>query len=235
MSRRARLLPSFLVAAAFILPPAMVRAGDLDDPDVRRMWVGVGLGGGKVKSLAPAPAAGSGLVSASVEIGYRLQPNWGFGMELGAIGPTSGCEEWNCGASPESFAPNFSRVIAFGEFRPNYSGLRIRAGFGMSRFCHERHWDSNGWSPFDFVMALIDDNYLLTADGGSGAWRCDAARHALGGSVSIGYDWRVGGDSPLLMGVRLSAEGANYSNSRNIDVPKFRHRAVMLSLQMQLN
>lgn len=230
------LQPVLFAAAAFMLAPAaLAQDYDLDDPGARRVWVGAGLGGGKVKSQAPSPAAGSGFVSASVEVGYRLQRNWGIGMELGAIGPTSGCEEWNCGSSPASFAPNFSRLMAFGEYRPRDSGLRIRAGFGASRFCYERSWDGNAWSPFDFVMALIDDNYLLAADGGSGAWRCDRSRHALGGSVSVGYDWRVDRGSPLLMGVRLSAEGANYPETRRIDVPKFRHRAVTLSLQMQLN
>jgi hypothetical protein len=53
--------------------------------------------------------------------------------------------------------------------------------------------------------------------------------------VSIGYDWRVERNSPLHMGVRLSAEGANYSATRSIGVPKFRHRAVMLTLQMLVN
>lgn len=236
MFRRAHgLLSILLTGAIFTLQPAAALAGDWDDPAGQRFWAGAGLGGGAVKSLSPAPAAGSDFIAASIEVGYRLQRQWGVGLELGAIGPLSGCEEWDCGTSPESFAPNFSRLIAFGEYRPVDSGLRVRAGFGVSRFCYERHWNEEGWSPVDFLLALIDDNYLATADGGSGNWDCKASRHALGGSVSIGYDWRVNRNAPLYMGWRLSAEGANYSASRSIGVPKFRHRAVMFTLQMQVN
>jgi hypothetical protein len=225
------LLSILIIGAWSILLPAQAQAQGSASP----FWAGVGLGGGSVESIVPAPAAGRGVVAASMEIGYRLRPEWGIGVELGAIGPLSGCEEWDCGSSPTHFAPNFSRLLAFGEFRPRDSGLRVRAGLGVSRFCYERHWDDAGWSPVDFVLALIDESYLYTADGGSGAWNCDASRHALGGSLSIGYDWRVDRNSPLYMGLRLTAEAADFSASPSIGIPKFRHRAVMLTLQMHVN
>jgi hypothetical protein len=228
-----RLRPQLVAASLLCLLSVPALADELDDPAGHRVWFGVGLGGGEVKSLAPSPAADSSFVAGSIEVGYRLRPEWGIGLELGAIGPLAGCEEWDCGTTPESFAPNFSRLMAFGEYRPVDSGLRVRAGFGVSRFCYERSWNEDGWSPFDFVMALIDESYLI--DGGSGSWRCDGTRHALGGSVSIGYDWRLARNAPLLMGVRLTAEGANYPATRSIGLPKFRHRAVMLTLQVQVN
>jgi hypothetical protein len=161
-----------------------------------------------------------------------MHRDFGLGVELGAVAPLSGCRDWPCGAATD-FAPSFTRVFAFGEYRPGDSGLRLRAGLGMSRFCYQRHWDTNAWSMFDTVMLLIDEDYVQPT-GGSGAYRCDAARKTLGGSVSIGYDWRLR-DSPLQMGVRLSGEAANYSASPVADLPGFRHRAVILTLHLRLN
>jgi hypothetical protein len=197
-------------------------------------WAGVGLGGGAVNSLAPAPSSGRNVLAASFEVGYRLNPQFGLGLEFGAVAPLSGCADWQCGDSAADFAPSFRRIFAIGEFRPRDSGWRLRAGLGMSRFCYQRHWSENAWSMFDTVMLLLLDDDDLS-DGGSGAWRCDASRLALGGSVSVGYDWNVGAVDGVSYGVRLSAEAANFSKSPGIGMPAFQHRAMMLTLHLNVN
>ena len=197
-------------------------------------WIGLGLGGGSVNSIAPAPSAGRDAFAASVELGYRFTPGFGLGLELGAVTPVSGCRDLQCGDTDAAFAPSFNRLFAFGEFRPGDSGLRLRAGFGVSRFCYQRHWDKDAWSMFDTVMLLIDDDYLDYSDG-SGAYRCDASRKALGGAVSVGYDWSAAENAPVSVGVRLTAEAANFSRSAGVGLPSFRHRAVMLSLHVRVN
>lgn len=197
-------------------------------------WIGAGMGAGSMKSDAPAPAAGRGAMAASLEAGFRFTPNWGLGLELGAVAPVSGCAEWSCSSEPADFAPSFNRLFAFGEYRAPASGWHVRAGAGVSRFCYDRHWSHDAWSMFDTLMMLIDDEYLLE-NSGSGAWRCDAARRAFGGAVSVGYDWKVGPGAPVSMGVRLSAEAANYARSPAIGLPAFKHRAVMLTLHVKVN
>lgn len=222
------------LAAAALLAPGPAVAQRLDEP-VGPWWVGVGVGAGSIQSLAPAPAAHRDAVAASIEFGYRMTPAWGAGLELGTMVPLTGCADWQCAESREEFAPRFNRLHAFAEFRAPASGLRLRAGFGVSRFCYQRHWSSDAWSLLDTMLFLLDDDYLLYGDGGSGAWRCDASRKALGGSVSAGYDWRLARGTPLTMGVRLTAEAANYSGIRAIDLPRFRHRAVFLTLHLNVN
>ncbi|MDQ2640101.1 MAG: hypothetical protein M3Y79_05940 [Pseudomonadota bacterium] len=196
----------------------------------QRWWAGVGVGGGSVESLAPAPSAGRSAVDGSLEVGYRLTSSWGLGMELGALAPVSGCREAGCSDVQGEFAPAFNRLFAFGEFRPRNSGLRLRAGMGLSRFCYTRHWDEDAWSMLDTLMLLFDEDYLYTS--GSGSWRCDAARRALGGAVSVGYDWRAGRNAPVSLGVRVTAEAARFSASPAAGLPAFHHRAVMLSLHL---
>jgi hypothetical protein len=227
MPRARGLLPLLLV----LLPlPALCAAATVrDEAPFQPFWAGVGMGGGRVESLAPAPSAGRGGLNGSIEVGYRLTPNWGLGMELGALVPVSGCREVDCG-EPADFAPAFNRLFAFGEFRPRHSGLRLRAGVGMSRFCYARHWDEDGWSMFDTLMVVFDSDYLYTD--GSGAWQCDAARRAFGGALSVGYDWQAGRDAPVSVGVRLTAEAAHFSAGPPTGQPAFRHRAVMLSLHL---
>lgn len=219
------------------LLPALVLAFPLQalaqESSAQPWWVGVGVGGGSVNSIAPAPAAGRDAFAASLEMGYRFTPNAGLGLELGAVTPVTGCRELQCGESAAAFAPSFNRLFAFGEYRPGGSGWRLRAGVGFSRFCYQRHWDNEAWSMFDTVMLLIDDDYLETTDG-SGAYRCDASRRALGGAVSVGYDWKSS-EAPVSVGVRLSAEAANFSRSHDASLPSFRHRAVTLSLHLMVN
>lgn len=201
--------------------------------DYERWWAGIGFGATSVKFLAPSPAAGRDGVAANVEVGYRATRDFGLGLELRGLLPVGGCREWQCD-SPRRFAPGFSKLQAFAELRPGDTGLRLRAGVGMTRFCYERHWDDNGWSIYDTLLAIIDDEYYY-ADDGSGAWHCDASRRALGGSVSIGYDWRVDREAPLFVGVRLAAEAANFRADPAIGMPKLRHRAVTLTLQLHVN
>jgi len=59
--------------------------------------------------------------------------------------------------------------------------------------------------------------------GGSGGYRCDARMNALGGVVSVGYDWPVAANAPLSMGLRLSAETADFRDTPAIGLPAFRH------------
>lgn len=228
MPRARGLLPLLLVLLPLPALSAAATAGEYDP--LRRFWVGVGVGGGNVESLAPAPSAGRGALNGSLEVGYRLNPNWGVGLELGAFAPLSGCPDLGCGETAD-FAPTFNRFFAFGELRPRDSGLRLRAGVGMSRFCYERHWDADAWSMFDTLMVVVFDSDELYSDG-SGAWRCDGARRAFGGVVSVGYDWQAGRNAPVSLGLRLSAEAANFSASPGIGLPAFRHRALMLSLHL---
>jgi hypothetical protein len=224
-----------LSALILFLPLPALCAGSAgrDEPPFERFWAGVGVGGGNVKSLAPAPSAGRGGVDGSIEVGYRVTPNWGLGMELGALAPLSGCRDLGCGDASADFAPTFSRLMAFGEFRARNSGLRLRAGVGMSRYCYARHWDGDAWSLFDTLLLVFDEGHIYSE--GSGAWLCDGARRAFGGSVSVGYDWQARPDAPVWLGVRLSAEAARFSASPAVGLPAFRHRAVMLSLHLRVN
>lgn len=221
-----------LAFAVLFLPATAIGQSSASARD-QPFWFGIGLGGAAVNSLAPAPAAGRDGVAASVEVGFRPAPDWGVGLEYGGVLPLSGCKQWSCGESGSDFAPNFTRIFAFGEFQPRNSGLRLRAGFGMSRFCYERHWSENAWSWGDTLMLLLDEDYVPDNGSGSGAWRCDAARKAMGGSLSVGYDWPVAADSASF-GVRLTAEAANFSRSPGTDLPSFSHRAVLLTVHLNL-
>ncbi len=204
-----------------------------------RWWLGAGLGGAAVDSLAPAPSADRRGLAASVEFGYRLTPQLGLGLEFGAVAPLGGCADWGCGDSATSFAPNFTRIHAFGEFRPPDSGWRFRAGAGVSRFCYRRHWSASAWGWGDTLgvalAAILDDEPDVYSSDGSGAYSCDGRMKALGGTLSVGYDWPVSVHAPVSVGLRLSAEAANFGATPAIDLPAFRHRAVMLTLHLNIN
>jgi hypothetical protein len=202
-------------------------------------WLGAGMGVGSVKSLAPAPSTGRDAVAASFDLGYRVTPQWGLGMEFGALVPMDGCLDWQCADTPAAFAPSFTRITGFGEFRPGDGGWRFRAGAGVSRFCYSRHWSSSAWSIGDtldlLLAAALDDDQFGETIGGSGAYRCDARMKALGGVLSVGYDWPVARASPVSVGMRLSAEAANFGPTRALGLPAFRHRTLMLTLQLNIN
>jgi hypothetical protein len=204
----------------------------------RGWWLSAGLGGGSVNSQAPAPSAQRDAFTASVDVGYHISPRWGLGLDAGIVVPGGDCARWECAASPAEFAPNFTHLRVFGEYRPRNSGWRLRAGVGSSRFCYRSYWSDSGWNwvdTIDVVLQLLNDDYISndTIDGGSGAYRCDAKKGALGVALSAGYDWPVAG--PMSMGVRLTAEGANFRATPSIGLPAFRHRAVLLSLHLNLN
>lgn len=220
-------LLAMLAGIAVWSAPALAQASD-------RWWLGADLGGATVESLAPAPSAGRTAVAASLEFGYRLTPQLGLGFEYGGVVPPGGCAEFGCGSSPADFAPNFTRLFAFGEFRPRDSGWRIRAGAGVSRFCYSQHWDSSAWGWGDTLNVILFGDEDDTFEG-SGAFRCDARMKALGGAVSVGYDWPAKDGAPLSVGWRLSAEVANFDATPAINLPAFRHRAVMLTLHLNIN
>jgi hypothetical protein len=203
------------------------------------LWLGAGLGAASVKSMYPAPSAGRDALAASADLGYRFTPHWGLGMEFAAVVPVDGCADWQCAGSPAVFAPTFTRITAFGEFRPGHSGWRLRAGAGASRFCYSRHWSDSAWSIGDtlglLLTAALDGDVDEGSDSGSGAYRCDARMRALGGVVSVGYDWPVSANRPITAGLRLTAEAANFGATPAIGLPAFRHRAVMLTLHVNIN
>jgi hypothetical protein len=208
-----------------------------DDP-AQGWWLGVGVGASSVKSLVPAPSAGRDALVASIDLGYRVTPQWGLGLEFGAVVPVDGCKDWQCAGTPAAFAPSFTHTMAFGEFRPRDSGWRIRAGAGLSRFCYSRHWSSSAWSfgdTLDVLLAVALDGDADETFGGGGAWRCDARMKALGGAVSVGYDWPVAEGEPVSVGLRLSAEAANFGPTPAIGLPGFKHRALMLTLHLNIN
>lgn len=208
------------------------------EDSLQRFWLSAGLGGAAVHSVASAPSADRNGIAASIDVGYRFSPQWGMGFEYGVVAPTSGCTVWQCAGSVGGFAPNFTRALAFGEYRPRHSRWRFRAGAGVSRFCYSHHWSESAWGWGDtlevLISAIVDEDY--DDDGQrSGAWRCDGRTKALGAAVSMGYDWPIKDGAPVSMGVRLTAETARFGGTPAIGLPGFRHRALMLSLHLNIN
>jgi len=228
-----RVLRTASLLALLIAAPFAANAQALDEPSP--FWLSAGLGAGAFQAMSPAPAAGRHGVAASLEMGYRLRPEMGVGLELGTVSPASGCANQGCGRTAADFAPAFDRLHAFGSFHPRNSRWSLRAGLGVSRFCHQRHWSPNAWSWRDTVNLILDDEDLVDSPLGTGAWNCDARQYALGGSLSLGYDWRLSSSAPVTMGVRLTAEAARYERNREFDMPAFRHRALLLTLHLGVN
>jgi hypothetical protein len=208
-----------------------------DESGAAPWWLDVGAGGATVGSPASAPAANRNGLAASLDFGFRITPRWGLGLEFGAVAPSHGCAAWQCDVTSADFAPAFTRIFAFGELRPGNSGWRLRAGAGLSRYCYSAHWSDSAWSwtdTVDVALLLLGDGPLDGRIGGGGGYVCDAHNNALGGTVSVGYDWRVSTQAPVSMGVRLSAEAANFSAEGPIGLPAFKHRAVMLTLHLKI-
>lgn len=227
-----------VMIAAMVMSVAGRDAAAQRAPDLRvdpGPWFSVGLGGAAVRSLSPAPSSGREGLAANLEVGYRITPQWGVGLDLGALAPVAGCKDWDCAATPAEFAPSFTRVFAFGEYRPRNTGWRLRASAGVSRFCYSRYWSDTAWNWGDIAMLLLDDDYLYDTVTGSGAYRCGARNLAMGGSLTVGYDWAVAPEAPVSMGVRLTAEAANFDATRSIGLPAFRHRTLTLTLQLNVN
>ncbi len=218
---RGRLLTRFVIVATFIVWSAAAAAQSQSEYP-SRWWVSGGLGGASFSTPVPAPSARRKAIAASIDFGYRLTPELGLGLEFGTTVPVDGCAGWECAGSAAEFAPAFTRMFAFGEFRPRDSGWRFRAGAGVSRFCYSRHWSDSAWGWGDtldvMLTTLLEDDPVDTF-GGSGGYRCDARMKALGGAVSMGYDWPVKDGAPLSVGLRLTAEAANFGRTPVIDLP----------------
>lgn len=202
-------------------------------------WLGVGLGAASVDSPEPAPSAGRGALAASIDFGHRFTPQWGLGLEFGAVVPKDGCPDWECPSTATGFAPNITSMFAVGEFRPHGSRWRLRAGAGVSRFCYRSHWSDSAWNWVDtldvLLAALLDDVPDAETFSGGGAYRCDARRKALGGSLSVGYDWPLSARAPVSMGLRLRAEAASFEAAPAVGLPAFKHRVLMLTLHLNIN
>jgi hypothetical protein len=92
--------------------------------------------------------------------------------------------------------------------------------------------EGSGWEEFlEFLEVVLFDDH---DDDSSGPhWNCKSLS-ALGGSVSVGYQWEIE-HSRTSIGVQLRAEAANFAASNKAGTPAFRHRAVMLQIQLNLN
>jgi hypothetical protein len=221
--------------AGVLLGPVLAHAqSPVYDDDLARYgyWLSVGLGGGTVKSAAPAPSAGRDAFGASIDTGIRFTPAWGIGLEYGIVAPGSGCGGHHCSPSEPEFAPDFTRWFLIGEYRPpNDRRLRLRVGVGVSNMCYS-HYRAEGASAWqEFLEAVLFDDYDVDTEGTH--WSCKSLS-ALGGSVSLGYQWELE-DTHSSIGLQLRAEGANFAASSKAGTPAFRHRAVMLQVQFNIN
>lgn len=219
--------------------PAMAQydPGSWKDESARGWWLGAGIGTASIGSASHGPSAGRGGFAASVDFGYRLTPQWGLGFEYGGVMPVNGCANWDCPEGKAEFSPNFTHLLAFGEYRPRQTGWRFRAGLGVARFCSSKQWSDTafGWGDVleIFITAALDGE--THGENSGGGYLCEGRVNALTGVASVGYDWSVSAHSPVTMGVRLSAEAAKFSESPAISVPAFRYRAVMLTLHLNIN
>jgi hypothetical protein len=226
-----------LLLAGLLLCPAMAgaQAGYYPhDFETEGYWLGVGLGGGAVKSTAPAPSAGRDAFGASVDAGVRITPEWGLGIEYGVVAPGGGCGGHHCTPASPDFAPDFTRWFLVGEYRPPGAdrGWRLRAGVGVSNMCY-RHYRTTQSAWERFLEALLFDDYDDDYDTDRTYWSCKSLS-ALGGAVSLGYQWELE-DTHSSIGLQLRAEGANFAASSKAGTPAFRHRAVMLQVQFNIN
>jgi hypothetical protein len=202
--------------------------GDFDD---HRLWLGLGIGGGSITSTAPAPSADRDSIAASIDVGVRITPEWGVGLEFGVVSPTSGCDGQGCAPVLPGFAPNFTRWFLLGEYRPGGAGMRIRAGAGLSSMCY-RFYETDHLSTWEIIgTALLGGD--VDSDSGRGTG-CDRLR-TFGAAVSVGYQWWLGEDAPVSLGLQLRGETAKFAASSKARTPQFRHSAVMMQLQFIFN
>jgi hypothetical protein len=135
----------------------------------------------------------------------------------------------------KNFAPDFTRWFLIGEYRPPGAdrGWRLRAGVGVSNMCY-RHYKTtqSAWERFiEYLLFDDEDYYDYSAD--RTYWSCKSLS-ALGGSVSVGYQWELK-DTRTSVGLQLRGEAANYAASTTAGTPAFRHRALMLQVQFNIN
>jgi hypothetical protein len=199
------------------------------DPD-NPFWLGLGVGGGKLQSAASAPSAERDAFSFSVDVGVRIARDWGLGLEYGLVMPQGGCGGHGCTPQRSDFAPNFSHWFLIAEHRPPDSGVRLRAGAGVSSMCY-RYYKAQGdfWEEFVEALVFRDD----TVDYDDTHWDCKSLR-ALGGLVSVGYQWPIS-EGEGSIGVQLRGEAAKFAASSKAGTQAFRHRAVTMQIQLNLN
>ncbi|MEJ0099649.1 MAG: hypothetical protein WDO12_07905 [Pseudomonadota bacterium] len=199
-----------------------------EDPWTRG-WLAIGVGSGSIASAGPAPSASRDAFAFSIDTGYRINRQWGLGLEYGVLAPNGGCGGHHCTPADPDFAPDFSHWFLLAEQRPGDGGLRVRAGVGVSSMCYRyyRARDS-GWHRFWQALIFDDDQ-----DEGSISWHCKSL-HALGAAASIGYQWALP-DSLSSVGLQLRGEAANFAESSTAGTPAFHHRAVMLLVQFDIN
>lgn len=227
--------------ACMLLSPVLAHAAHSPyDDDVlapEPFWLSMGFGSGTVNSLAPAPSAGRDAFSFSVDAGMRLTPEWGAGLEFGVVAPSGGCTGHHCTPSVPDFAPAFTHWFLIGEYRSPYDRhLRLRAGLGVSNMCYSYYKaQGSAWEEIlEFLAILLSDDYDPGDFDHHGThWACRSLS-ALGGSVSVGYQWQLG-RSRSSVGLQLRAEAAHFAASSKAGTPAFRHRAVMLQVQLNLN
>jgi hypothetical protein len=193
-------------------------------------WLGVGIGGGRVNSDAPAPSAGHDTFAFTIDAGMRITPQWGIGLEYGRIAPGGGCGGHRCTPADHDFAPDFSHWFLLAEHRSGEDGaMRLRAGLGISGMCYHFYKTGNA-SFWEVLLAVVIAD---ESDATIRHWECDSL-HALGASVSLGYQWALP-DSGSSIGLQLRGEAANFKASSSAGTPKFRHRAVTVQIQLNLN
>ncbi|HTQ35633.1 MAG TPA: hypothetical protein VMH77_01245 [Steroidobacteraceae bacterium] len=239
--RRQWLLATVLLCPAFAGAQSAVFAGGQSPAtaaaqalyysnfDGHRIWVGVGVGNGTVESAAPAPAAGLSAFAGSIDAGYRITREWGLGIDVGVIAPLGGCGGHQCSPAQYDFAPDFAHWFLLSEYRPG-GGWRLRAGAGISSMCY--HYYKGSAPSWEYVVAVLLDDSDYDPD--APQWRCNSLS-AFGASASIGYQWRIGRDSPASVGLQLRGEMADFAASSNAGTPAFRHRAVTLQMQFAFN
>lgn len=218
---------AWLVPMIALLCPSMAGAAGNDVEPESRMWLGVGLGAGKVMATSHAPSADRSGFSLAIGGGYRFNSRWAAGLEFGVIAPGSGCDGLGCTSASPDFAPNFVHWFAVGEYRPANTGWRLRAGAGVSSMCY-RWYRSRSNALEQFVSALLGGD-ASTSDS-VGCRNLDA----FGYSVAVGYQWELPG-SRASLGVQLRGEAADHGASDKAGTPAFKHRAVALQVQVGLN
>jgi len=224
---RLSLLSALLAPLVMLLCPALAAAAGYQVDPEPPVWVGMGLGTGKVVSAAPAPSADHHGFVFSLDVGYRFNPQLGLGLEFGVIAPYHGCHRLGCTATSTDFAPGFHHWFAIGEFRPSNTGWRLRAGAGISTMCYEYYKSRE--SAFEklinvFLGGDVSTNYSIS---------CNSLK-AFGAGASIGYQWPVGRAAGSV-GVQLRGETAKYAASAKAGTSAFRHRGVALQLQLNFN
>jgi hypothetical protein len=188
--------------------PAMATDGSLESTDqaaVASKWW-LGGGIGVAQANYGSAAPGNTGLALTLEGGWRITPHWGLGLELGMNMTDPSCKI--CGTDAGNRKTQFNHLFLVAEYRPRESGWRLRAGAGESEI-DVYYWD--GW---EYIT-----NSVTT----------------FGMGLSAGYQWRLGSDSPLSLGVRLSGETANFPARSNLGTAPVPYSATTLTVQLVFN